>query len=206
MHPIPPTQDSATDHACHDRQSMATADNALAMSLHAHLLTMARYHAWATRRLLEAHVAAVSEADYRRDCGLFFHSVHGTLNHLLVADALLWFSRFAQGISNTVALDLLAEPDRARLVERLLGATAAWEPFVRALPEASLRGDLHYTSTRGLAITLPYASTLAHVFNHGTHHRGQITAALTAMGFACPELDLVYMLQAERRQQEQKQR
>ena len=39
--------------------------------------------------------------------------------------------------------------------------------------------------------------TLAHVFNHGTHHRGQITAALTALGQPCPELDLVYFLQAE---------
>ena len=36
---------------------------------------------------------------------------------------------------------------------------------------------------------------LAHVFNHGTHHRGQITAALTALGQPCPELDLVYFLQ-----------
>ena len=41
------------------------------------------------------------------------------------------------------------------------------------------------------------ASTLAHVFNHGTHHRRQITAAITTMGQACPELDLVWMLQAE---------
>ncbi len=175
------------------------------MTLQTHLLSMARYHAWATRRLLEAHVAALPEEDYRRDCGLFFHSVHGTLNHMLVADAMLWFPRFAQGVSNTVALDLQAEPDRPRLIERLLGATAAWEPFVRALPESRLSGELRYTSTKGLAMALPYVSTLAHVFNHGTHHRGQITAALTAMGVACPELDLVYMLQAERRQQEQQQ-
>jgi uncharacterized damage-inducible protein DinB len=35
------------------------------------------------------------------------------------------------------------------------------------------------------------------VFNHGTHHRGQITAALTAMGRPCPELDLVWLLQAD---------
>ncbi len=38
---------------------------------------------------------------------------------------------------------------------------------------------------------------LAHVFNHGTHHRGQITAALTALGQPSPELDLVYFLQQQ---------
>ena len=40
-------------------------------------------------------------------------------------------------------------------------------------------------------------ATLTHVFNHGTHHRGQITTILTALGQPAPELDLVYMLQAE---------
>jgi uncharacterized damage-inducible protein DinB len=46
-------------------------------------------------------------------------------------------------------------------------------------------------------VALPFAATLAHVFNHATHHRGQITAALTAAGHAAPELDLVYLLQQE---------
>ena len=56
---------------------------------------------------------------------------------------------------------------------------------------------LEYTSTQGVAMRLPFAATLAHVFNHGTHHRGQITAAITALGRASPELDLVWMLQAQ---------
>jgi len=47
--------------------------------------TLARYNAWATRKLFE-HIGALPEADYRRDAGLFFKSVHGTLNHLLVAE------------------------------------------------------------------------------------------------------------------------
>jgi uncharacterized damage-inducible protein DinB len=46
-------------------------------------------------------------------------------------------------------------------------------------------------------MSLPFAATLAHVFNHGTHHRGQISAALTAMGQPAPELDLVFLLQEE---------
>ena len=46
---------------------------------------------------------------------------------------------------------------------------------------------------------LPFAPTLAHVFNHGTHHRAQITAVITALGRPCPELDMVWMLQEESR-------
>ena len=56
---------------------------------------------------------------------------------------------------------------------------------------------MSYTTTRGTAAVLPFAATLAHVFNHATHHRGQITAAITAMGHPCPALDLVTLLQAE---------
>ena len=62
-----------------------------------------------------------------------------------------------------------------------------------------MAGSVSYRRMGGEAVTLPFAPTLLHVFNHGTHHRGQITAALTALGHACPELDLVLMLQAESR-------
>jgi uncharacterized damage-inducible protein DinB len=163
-----------------------------------HFLMLARYNVWATRKLC-AHVDALSEADYRRDAGLFFRSVHGTLNHLLVGEHQLWFRRFAEGVSPQLRLDEEVEADRARLRERLLDGAARWRPLIVSWDAARFDGTLGYTSTKGVAISLPFAATLAHMFNHGTHHRGQITAAITAMGQACPEIDLVWMLQAESR-------
>jgi len=50
-----------------------------------YFLTLARYNVWATRRLFE-HIDALSDTAYRRDAGLFFKSVHGTCNHLLLAE------------------------------------------------------------------------------------------------------------------------
>lgn len=168
------------------------------MEARPHFALLARYNAWATRRLFE-HVDALSDDDYRRDAGLFFKSVHGTLNHLLVGEHMLWRRRFADGVSPLLQLDEEIEPDRARLRERLIEGAAAWPPLISSWPEDRFAGVLAYTSTQGVAMQLPFAATLAHVFNHGTHHRGQISAALTAMGHACPELDLVWMLQAESR-------
>ena len=162
----------------------------------AHFQTLARYNAWATARLLEA-VAALPDADYRRDLGLFFKSIHGTLNHLLVGEHLLWFRRFAEGVSPTLALDAEAENNRTRLAERLREGAARWAPLIGQWGAERFDGTLDYTTMRGTAASLPFAATLAHVFNHGTHHRGQITAALTALGQPCPELDLVYFLQTE---------
>lgn len=159
----------------------------------AHFTQLARYSAWATARLLGA-VDAVSDADYRRDLGLFFQSIHGTLNHLLVGEHLLWFVRFSGGSSPQIALDAEAEPDRQMLSRRLREGTTRWEPLIASWPADRWNGTLDYTTTKGEAASLPFAATLAHVFNHATHHRGQITAALTALGQPCPVLDFVYYL------------
>ena len=159
-----------------------------------HFSRLARYNVWATARLLAA-VQVLPEADYRCDMGLFFRSIHGTLNHLLVGEHLLWFARFAEGASPRMALDAEVESDRARLAERLREGAARWEPLIAGFAPARWEGALSYTTTRSTPAVLPFAATLAHVFNHGTHHRGQITAALTALGQPCPTLDLVYFLQ-----------
>ncbi len=161
-----------------------------------HLQTMARYNLWATRRLLD-HVGALAEEPYRRDVGLFFKSVHGTLNHLLVGEHLLWFRRFAEGQSDVLRLDDEAETDRHQLRERLLDGALAWLPLLDVWPDERLHGMLDYRRMGGQKVTLPFAATLAHVFNHGTHHRGQITAALTVLGMPAPQIDLLFMLQEE---------
>jgi uncharacterized damage-inducible protein DinB len=168
----------------------------MSMNAQNHFLQLARYNVWATRRLLDA-VAVVSEADYRKDVGLFFKSIHGTLTHLMVGEHLIWYPRFAKGTSPKMALNEEVEPDRARLGQALKGSAANWLPLIESWPAERFDGVLSYTTMRGEPATLPFAATLAHVFNHGTHHRGQITAALTALGHASPDLDLVYLLQEE---------
>jgi uncharacterized damage-inducible protein DinB len=166
------------------------------MNPNAYFIVLARHNVWATDRLLEA-VAEVSEDDYRRDAGLFFRSIHGTLAHLYVVEAQLWFRRFAEGISPVVALDADLLPERQALATQLLQGTRRWEPLVASLPPERFDGRMNYTAMRGQPASLPFAATLGHVFNHGTHHRGQITAALTALGRPCPELDMVYFLQTQ---------
>jgi len=165
------------------------------MDAHRHFQTLARYNAWATQSLLRA-VEQVPDRDYRQDCGLFFKSIHGTLNHLLLGEHRLWRVRFAGAVPQIASLAQELETDRASLASALLFEAQAWEPMIAAWDALRFDGLLHYTTLRGTAQSLPFAATLAHVFNHSTHHRGQITAALTAMGQPAPELDMVYMLQA----------
>ena len=58
-----------------------------------HFLTLARYNAWANRRLYDA-CAALPEVEYMKPRAAFFGSIHATLDHLLWGDQ-IWMSRFA---------------------------------------------------------------------------------------------------------------
>ncbi|MDR2992192.1 MAG: DinB family protein [Burkholderiaceae bacterium] len=166
------------------------------MNLHDYFRSIAGYHAWATRKLLDEYLAPLSGEEWRRDCSLFFHSVHGTVNHLLVTDN-IWFARFAEDHSLRIALDAELHADRAALCAALRTAVKRWGARLDTLNVARLDGELAYTRNNGQAVHLPFATALGHVFNHATHHRGQITAALTAFGQPGPELDWVYKLQQE---------
>lgn len=154
----------------------------------------AAFHRWALLRLLAA-VKPLSDADYRRDCGLYFHSLHGTLNHLLVGER-TWYARFTGSECAHRALEEEAEAERSRLAFELAAQAERWREFVDTLDDATLGGDLRYRTMNGLPSVTPFGPTLLHVFTHGVHHRGQCTVALTMQGHAAPELDYIYFLRA----------
>lgn len=158
----------------------------------AHSLTMARYHGWAYDRLL-ASLDAVSDADWRADHGLFFKSLHGTLNHLLLAD-LIWYGRFTGQPYVAASLADEVESDRATLRQRVRTQAERWIELVEGADEATFGGRLRYASMAAQPCDTPWAGTLLHVFNHATHHRGQMSAVATRLGQPAPEMDLVYFL------------
>jgi uncharacterized damage-inducible protein DinB len=168
------------------------------MQLPRYFARLARYHAWATRKLLADDLAALSDEEWHRDLRLFFGSVHRTVNHLLVTDD-IWHARFAEGRSPRIALDAQPHADRAPACAALAAAVDRWAGWADTLDAACLDGELTYTRNNGETVRLPFAAALGHVFNHATHHRGQLTAAVTMLGHPGPSLDWVYLLQSEAR-------
>ena len=162
------------------------------MNLRQHCHWMAHYHRWAFERLF-AEIDTLEEAEYRADAGLYFGSIHGTLNHLLLVDH-LWHGRLVQQAFAIASLRDTVESDRGALRERLLARSAVWIDYLSALDDAALAGNASFHKIDGKLATLPRASCVLHVFNHGTHHRGQISAVLTRLGAAAPEMDLPYFL------------
>ncbi|MCE9616592.1 MAG: DinB family protein [Lentisphaerae bacterium] len=156
----------------------------------AHFLSSCRYHRWAFEVLYKA-LNRVSDADYRADHGLFFKSIHGTLNHLLLADR-IWYSRFAGTVFAVTGLDQELETDRTQLEQALYHQGDAWLTLLEAQPETRFADMLEYCTTTGTPCRTPVDKTLMHLFNHGTHHRGQISAVISRLGLPVPEMDYLY--------------
>jgi uncharacterized damage-inducible protein DinB len=160
------------------------------LSMKPYLAMMAAYNAWCNERLYDA-AAQLSDADYRADRGVFFRSLHGTLNHILVADR-IWMKRLtgegdAPNRLDAILFDRLADLRAARAAEdeRIVA-------FVDSLPQERLDKPVSYSSLVNPAlITQPLWPVLVHVFNHQTHHRGQAHAVLTGLSVDAPSLDLV---------------
>jgi uncharacterized damage-inducible protein DinB len=155
-----------------------------------HYSMMAGYNAWANARVYEA-AAGLSDSQYRADRGAFFKSVHGTLNHLLATDR-IWLRRFSGEGDAPTSLDVILFDTLDDLRSARVAEDRRIVAYVEALTEEDLDGAVSYrTITNPVTITQPLGPALAHLFNHQTHHRGQVHGLLTGLGLAAPSLDLI---------------
>jgi len=157
-----------------------------------HARTMAAYNRWMNERLYEL-CAGLSDAQRKRDRAAFFKSVHGTLNHLLYGDR-AWMSRFTgrdlgwKGPADELYADF-AELRAARTaLDRLI------EDWTERLEERWLASDFTYASRiDGRSRTFPAWILVTHMFNHQTHHRGQLTTLLSQLGIDPGVTDLPWL-------------
>ena len=155
-----------------------------------HFETLAAYNRWANTRLYDA-CAGLGDAARKRDRRVFFDSIHNTLNHILVGDR-LWLDRIEGIDSGTVALDTVPFADFEALHG---GRTAEDDRLDRVLAdmdEERIAGDLAYRNVAGEPYRTPMRLVWTHLFNHQTHHRGQVHGMLSQAGASPPELDLIY--------------
>lgn len=164
----------------------------------AYVRLMAAYAGWQNG----AHLGAADRLDdaaRRAPRGAFFGSIHATMAHLLWADS-IWMHRLA-GLPRPQARTIAASVDEggdwpalSDARRALDGAIGTWAGTLCA---SDLDGDLTWSSAAaGREVTLPRTFVILHVFNHQTHHRGQIHAMLTAAGADPGDSDLFLMPQA----------
>jgi uncharacterized damage-inducible protein DinB len=157
----------------------------------AYVQRMARYNRWQNENLYGA-ADTVSDAERRRARGAFFGSIHATLNHLLWGDR-IWMSRLAGtprpegGIPQSVSL----YADWNDLKRERAAFDIVIVDWADQLEDASLAGELTWFSGAIKAeVRKPKWLLVTHMFNHQTHHRGQVHCMLTQAGSKPGDTDL----------------
>jgi uncharacterized damage-inducible protein DinB len=176
-----PLQDQAQAllHACVGRLKMKS-----------RYVMFAGYNAWCNERLYAA-AAKLPDADYFADRGVFFKSLHGTLNHLLLGDR-IWMRRFTGEGEHPMNLDAILYDDFASLHAARRTEDERISRYIAGLTETDLAGTIRYrTLVQPTEIEQALAPALDHFFNHQTHHRGQAHALLTAFMGDAPSFDLI---------------
>ena len=87
--------------------------------------------------------------------------------------------------------------DRKQLENEIKNQSAKWSEFLQQTDADKLGNIIEYHTTQGREKSLQLANILSHIVNHGTHHRGQVSAALTQFGYSAPEIDLPYFIAAQ---------
>lgn len=171
------------------------------MSFLDHVRLMARYNDWMNAKIYDAAEHMTAD-ELWRDRGAFFGSIMGTMNHLLVADV-IWLKRFGDHPAARPALDAVAAMDRPTALDQVLHSEladlrAARETvdqalldFSAALDEGAVAGELAYSRIDGQAARMPVQVVLSHLFNHQTHHRGQLSTLFSQAGIDIGVTDVV---------------
>ncbi len=169
-----------------------------------HCQVLARYNRWMNEQLY-AVAFRLSDEERKRDRAAFFKSIHATLNHLLLTDR-VWMGRFLDaplqsdwiGPGAIRSLDQELYADFAELEAERKEMDDEIEDWVATLTAERLLADFRYVR-RGIAFDGPLWWSVAHLFNHQTHHRGQVTTLLKQAGHDPGVTDLIAMLRADPR-------
>jgi uncharacterized damage-inducible protein DinB len=160
---------------------------------------MARYNRWQNESLYGC-ADRLSDADRKQDRGAFFGSIHGTLCHLVFGDQ-AWLYRFTgdarvRSTAATMADTTTLIPAWSDLKAKRLWLDQYLIDWATGLTEADLAGALTYHSVAsGKTHTKSRAALVAHMFNHQTHHRGQVHCLLTQAGQTPDDTDIPIILE-----------
>ncbi len=153
-----------------------------------HFRMLADYNRLANERLYEA-CGRLSAAERTKLRPAFFKSIHGTLNHIMVGDR-IWLGRFEGRDMASSGLDAILYEDFEELRRARHAEDDRIESFAAGLTPAFLAGTIDYVNYEGRRFADPAALAVAHLFNHQTHHRGQVHDMLSQTEVPPPSLDM----------------
>lgn len=152
----------------------------------------------------------LSTTELTEDRGAFFGSVLGTLNHILVGD-IIWLKRFSvhprdfaslvymkgreqpESLAELIYADLSALHSERKIIDEII------VNFSKEVTLADADLSLNYCNTKGEEFSKNFGHLLQHMFNHQTHHRGQVSTLLNQLGYDIGATDLLMCIPSDPR-------
>jgi uncharacterized damage-inducible protein DinB len=153
---------------------------------------MAEYNCWMNGKLY-AVCAEIPDGERKTDLGAFFKSIHGTLNHLLWADR-IWLWRFTEHPFpvTPIGQEIYADFGKLRVEREKMDAFIL--DWASTLREDWLGKPFEFQSRLdGKTRRAPTWVFVTQLFNHQTHHRGQVTTLIKQLGREPGVTDIPWM-------------
>jgi uncharacterized damage-inducible protein DinB len=144
------------------------------------------YHVWANRKLLR-HLKTVPHAFTAPVSGPF-PTIARTFGHIYDVDV-NWFSRMKGGSPASFGETSFAHPDEA--IDALDRLHREVREFLAGQDGSHI---VRYRNTKGEEFENTLSEMLLHMVNHGTYHRGNVTAMLYQHGCKSCSTDLIFFL------------
>lgn len=151
------------------------------------LVEMANYNK-SVNLALKTLFATTEKDVLSKDCGTFYHSITGTLEHILMAE-ISWLKRWTTfGEYKSLKSSVLLNQEASEIKKTLTSLDQVFKgleeidtlfiDFVDEVTDAEMGKIIKYKNMKGDELQKTFWKTIFHVLNHGTHHRGEISAML----------------------------
>ncbi len=156
------------------------------------ILTLSEYNK-DTNNEIFAILNNVSINSLNPNIGSYFNSITGILNHVLVTN-IWWLQRLAKfsknykNIKNKIfekyqinSINQIITENYKELKELITKVDYIFINLVKGLEDSELKIKVNYINSKKVKITKEFGFLLLHIFNHHTHHRGQLSQILDSL-------------------------
>lgn len=173
------------------------------MYFQSHFQLMANYNCRMNLQILNV-VGSLTKSQLIENKGAFFESIFGTLNHILVVD-IIWLSRFNLHSNKYKSLEAVIDLPHPKNLNDILYSDIQSYRYAREIVDSAIKKwldkdindsdfsrSLEYANTTGIKSTRNFGELVSHLFNHQTHHRGQISTLLNQIDHDIGVTDLLF--------------
>ena len=153
----------------------------------AQLRRLVAYNQWANEKILKA-IDGMTAEELARPVDAYFGSLEKNLAHVLLATR-VWLARWT-GETAPSLQDRITIPWR----DAYTATHVAFKAFVESLTDSDAGRIVDYKNTKGEPFRMALDQLIAHVVNHGTHHRAETGMLLERVGRSPGDMDYVYYL------------